>query len=478
MGIRVLIATALPLSLGLPLTAARVSPQTASPPAEPAEVPSHLEAHLEAVPPEALIHPLGDETLDHIVKGLEPARERLLAADLLAAGLHSRVLRVGVASNGALVAALVKLQAGDKQSGLISVADLEQDAAQIVRIAFTALPEVGHLDCWATVPGTREFEDVHRPVFSLSVARDQLAEVLGVSEAPSDVLPHCGCLRLDSLLLRYAIDGPAAVEVHRMSGDLVDGPSLQAYWTQFGQQARQSGELDNVPRAGAVSAIVEGDRARGMVALTIDDGPHPLTTPLMLDVLRRERARATFFLVGENAEQFPELVRMIVRDGHELGNHTYSHIPLSELNPRGIWTQLRGCDLAIEQACGLQPRFVRPPGGDAGELSLRMTDKLGYTTVLWTANTGDWVHVKREAILANALSNIRAGSIILMHQGDLWSLDALPYIIRGIRASGLEVGTVSDVVGTAAGERWDPAELVALARKAHTDTWQAPRADG
>ncbi|MBM3472079.1 MAG: polysaccharide deacetylase family protein [Armatimonadetes bacterium] len=468
MSIWSLIGTILSLSLGLPPDGT-----------QGAEGPSHLDAHLRAQPPGALVRPLGTEDPGTIPKGLEPVPEGALTTALLAQNLHSRLLRVGIASNGWITAGLVKLQVGDKQSELISIRDLQQDVARVITTAFATVPDLAHLDCWATVPGEREFTEYHRPVLSVSVTREEVADLLGSSADPAPLLARCGCVRVDDLLLRYAIDAPDAVGVRQLFGEALQGPSLQDRWTEFGAQARPSGELDNLPREGPVSAIVEGDPASARVALTIDDGPHPLTTPLMLDVLRRWGVHATFFLVGENAEQFPELVRLIARDGHEIGNHTYSHISLTELNPRGVWTQLRGCDQAIEAASGVKPRLMRPPGGDCSELALRVTDHLGYETALWTANSGDWRNHNREAIVANGLSHMRPGSIILMHQGDLWSLDALPYILQGIRQAGLEVGTVSDVVGGDPVARWEPAELVALAKRAHTDPYeQGRRSDG
>ena len=470
MGIWNLIATMLSLGLGLPpepgpgLPAAGVTGAMPRPP-------SHLGAHLAVRPPELLLRPLGDEDPATIVKGFDPGREAALTAALLDAGLHSRLLRVGVVSTGAMTAGLVKLQVGDRQSGLIAVADLQQDVTRVIRTAFATLPELDHLDCWATVPAEREFVAFHRPVLSVSVTQ---AQVLGQPGATDDatLLAQCGGIRLDDLVLQYAVDGVQSLQVHRMPGDVLGGPSLQDEWTQFGAQVRQSGELDALPREGPVTAILGGDPTGGKVALTIDDGPHPLTTPLVLDVLRREGVHATFFLVGENAEEFPELVRMIVRDGHEIGNHTYSHIALNELNPRGVSTQLRGCDRAIERACGVTPRLMRPPGGQCSELALRVTDTLGYTTVLWTANTGDWRNHGREAIVANGLSHLRSGSIILMHQGDVWSLDALPEVIDGIRRAGLEVGTVSEALGSTQAAQWEPTELVALAKRAHTDQYE------
>jgi peptidoglycan/xylan/chitin deacetylase (PgdA/CDA1 family) len=276
---------------------------------------------------------------------------------------------------------------------------------------------------------------------------------------------------VDPLLHRYAIDGPGSAKVHQASGEVLEAPTLADRWTEFGAQAKASGEIDPVPVAGPVGAIVEGDPAGGVVALTIDDGPHPLTTPLTLETLRREGVKATFFLVGEKVEQYPELTRMIARDGHEIGNHTYSHIGLSQLNPRGIWTQLRGCERVLQQAVGVTPTLFRPPGGDCSELSLRVTSRLGYPTVLWTANAGDWARESREAIVANGLSHVRSGSIILIHQGDMWSLEALPYIIQGVRSAALRIGTVTEALGGAGPTQWEPSELLPLAKQAHTDRW-------
>jgi peptidoglycan/xylan/chitin deacetylase (PgdA/CDA1 family) len=473
MSIWTLIGTFVTLGLGVPpdpgpgLAATSLSGTGPRPP-------SHLDSHLGAQPPAALLQPLGDEDPATIVKGYDPAREAALTAALLDAGLHSRLLRVGVFSDGVAAAGLVKLQAGDRQSRLIALADLQQDVACVLRTAFSTLPELSYLDCWATVPGEREFAEVHRPVLTMSVPRAQVAGALAAADDEA-LLAHCGGIRLDDLLLRYAVDGPQSLRAHRLPGEVLGGPSLQDGWVEFGARLRESGELDNVPREGTVGAILEGSGPGGKVALTIDDGPHPLTTPLVLDVLRREGARATFFVVGENAEQFPELVRMMVRDGHEIGNHTYSHLSLSELNPRGVGTQLRGCDRAIEGACGVRPTLMRPPGGHCSELALHMADALGYTTVLWTANTGDWRDQGRAAIVGNALSGLRSGSIILMHQGDLWSLEALPEIIGGIRRAGLEIGTVSEALDGIGASRWEPAELVALSKRAHTDAYEKAR---
>jgi len=430
---------------------------------------SHLAPHLEALPPAGLLRPLGDEKPQSVMKGYDHARERALADALLAAGLHSRLLKVGVASNGSLTAALVKLQAGDKRSGLFAVSDLVADTARVVKVAFARFPEVGHLDLWATVPWQREFKPVHRPVFSVSVGREAVADLIEAPDDPEALLARCGRVRIEEALLDYAIDAADALKVRPAFGDVLAGPALDQDWLQFSARSRSAGELSALISDGPVRAIVRGMSDPRSACLTIDDGPHPLVTPLILDTLRRENVKATFFVVGELVEQYPELVRMIVADGHELGNHTYSHLPLSHLNPRGVWAQLRGCEVAVERACAVKMRWFRPPGGDGTAETLRASDALGYTTVLWTDNTGDWNGLGPTEIVANALQNLRGGGIILMHQDNVESMKALPGIIAGARARGLSLGTVGAVAGDASIEAMRPAELLPLMRQSHID---------
>lgn len=427
---------------------------------------SHLGAHEEAGPPEDLVRALGHEQPETIIKGLDPERERLLVAALLASGLHCRLLKVGVASNGSLTGAIVKLQAGDKQSQLFRLEDIEQDAAVVVRSAFDTLPELGHLDAWVTVPWQRDFEQVHRPVFSLSVARDSVAEHLGHPGETATLLARCGGLRLGPEFAAHAIDGPGSSQVHRLPGEVLEYEALDTVWDRLGAQARESGELDHLRAGELVPAVVRGPGGTGRVALTIDDGPRPLVTAMMLDVLQRENVKATFFLVGEKVEQYPELARMIVREGHELGNHSYSHATLTELNPRGVWTQVRGCDVALERITGVRTRWFRPPGGTCSNVGLQVIEATGHVTALWTDNTGDWrPKVTPEQIVGEALQGLRSGGIVLMHQGDMRNVEALEGFLRGARRKGLEVGTLGTLVGEGEVERHRPSELIPLMQK-------------
>jgi peptidoglycan/xylan/chitin deacetylase (PgdA/CDA1 family) len=204
-----------------------------------------------------------------------------------------------------------------------------------------------------------------------------------------------------------------------------------------------------LPLSVNVQAMIGGTPAGGRVGLTVDDGPHPLITPLFLDILRRENVKATFMVVGEKAEEFPGLIREIVREGHEVGNHTYSHRRFSGLSAAEAYAQMRACSLVVGHLTGESVRFLRPPGGDFGPEALRAARSLDLTLALWTHNSGDWNTADPVAIAANATRNIGDGDIILMHQGDMRSVNALPLIIQRVRARGLQPCRLSDMVSKA-----------------------------
>ena len=193
----------------------------------------------------------------------------------------------------------------------------------------------------------------------------------------------------------------------------------------------------------SVQAIFSGPRDSGLVALTIDDGPHPLVTPLMLDILREAGVRATFFIVGQKIEEFPALARATVRDGHELANHAYSNRRLHELTDDEAWAEIAACKRVVERVTGAPMRFFRPPGGRCSPGGLRAVASFGYTVAFWSRNTGDWRKPPAEVICRNATEGLQAGDVILMHQGDICSVEALPMIIARVRALGLEPTTLA-----------------------------------
>ena len=129
---------------------------------------------------------------------------------------------------------------------------------------------------------------------------------------------------------------------------------------------------------------------------------------------------------------------MIVRAGHEIANHAYSNRRLSALPADEAWAEVSSCDRIIKRITGQRMAYFRPPGGRCSPDGLRAVASLGYTVALWSRNTGDWLKPAPEVIRRNALTGLRAGDIILMHQGEMCSVKALPGMIAGIRAAGLE----------------------------------------
>lgn len=405
---------------------------------------SHLAAHALVLPPVSLTRPLADG--DPQSKGMKPEVEHALLSALHAVGLAHRILRVAVAAEGSAPVALVKVQAGDAQSRVFSLGSLEDDAARVLRAAFDLRERLGHVDFWAVVPEIgADGVEWHRPVFSVTAERG-LYERFAASNAQSarELLARLSAVRYDPVFTQYATDWPVARETMPRTAYVF--PRLADEWSAMEREGR-SGAAGLVGYEARVSVILGGLPDGGKVALTIDDGPHPLITPLYLEILRRENVKATFFVVGEKCEEFPGLVREIAREGHELANHTYSHRRFSTLPPEEVYAEIRGCSRIVGALTGRVMRFMRPPGGDYTVASLEIAERLGMVTALWTHNAGDWTIRVPATIAFHATNQIKSGDIILMHQGELHSLQALPMIISRVRARGLEPARLADIVG-------------------------------
>jgi peptidoglycan-N-acetylglucosamine deacetylase len=193
-----------------------------------------------------------------------------------------------------------------------------------------------------------------------------------------------------------------------------------------------------------------GDRAHAQVALTFDDGPHPVHTPGLLDALAELRAPATFFVVGRDVDAHPELVARMVRDGHELGNHTYGHRYLPLARSRSVEHELRATDRAIVRAAGVIPKLARPPWGGRSPRNVRVFRRLRKRLVLWDVNSFDWKGKPADEVVERVLARVRSGSIILMHEardGGETTIEAVRRLIPALRARGFELVTVSRAIG-------------------------------
>lgn len=187
----------------------------------------------------------------------------------------------------------------------------------------------------------------------------------------------------------------------------------------------------------------EREQTKKCVALTFDDGPDKLLTPKLLSILRHENVRATFYLVGSRVAHASDIVREMKRDGHEIGNHSWSHPDFTRISVSEIHRQIEMTDRAIASVTGEVPRTIRPPYGAVNSRVLGAISP--RQIVLWDVDTHDWRYRVRAWITRAAGTNIRSGSVILMHDIHPTSIAAVPGIIAGLRKSGYSFVTVSEL---------------------------------
>ena len=181
----------------------------------------------------------------------------------------------------------------------------------------------------------------------------------------------------------------------------------------------------------------------GTVALTFDDGPHPVNTPLVLDALAKAGVKATFFVMGSKADRYPEIVARIVREGHSVQNHSYNHTLLSGLSYAVVSSEItRGKD-AVTRAAGYPPRCFRPPFGGVNDTVRSAAAAAGQAVIMWTVDPQDWRQQGRAAITAHVVQNSTSGSIILLHDAtSSETAAAVPGIAAGLREKGLRFVTL------------------------------------
>jgi cellulose synthase/poly-beta-1,6-N-acetylglucosamine synthase-like glycosyltransferase/peptidoglycan/xylan/chitin deacetylase (PgdA/CDA1 family)/spore germination protein YaaH len=201
----------------------------------------------------------------------------------------------------------------------------------------------------------------------------------------------------------------------------------------------------------------QGDPGPHKVALTFDDGPDPAWTPRILEILKEKNARATFFVLGSQVQQYPDLLERIASEGHEVGNHTYTHQNLAVASDEQIDLELNATTRLIEAVTGHSTAYFRPPYNSdgtpcqPGEMrALRVARDLGYLTVTQSIDPDDWERPGADAILARVKDQRPGGSVILLHDagGDRsQTVAALPRIIDYLRARGDVIVPISEIIG-------------------------------
>ena len=184
------------------------------------------------------------------------------------------------------------------------------------------------------------------------------------------------------------------------------------------------------------------------IALTFDDGPHPIYTEKILNILKKYNIKATFFMIGENIIQYTDVAVRVKNEGHEIGNHTETH--RNDLNEKGIMREILECSDVLLNVLDYETSIIRPPEGLLCSPMLECCSLLEYSILLWNVDTRDWALTPPYEIYQNVIENIDSGDIILMH--DYISRrsptrEALELILPKLIEKGYSFVTISELIG-------------------------------
>ncbi|HBZ81396.1 MULTISPECIES: polysaccharide deacetylase family protein [Brevibacillus] len=188
-----------------------------------------------------------------------------------------------------------------------------------------------------------------------------------------------------------------------------------------------------------------------IIALTFDDGPDPGYTPQIAALLKKYEAKSTFFVVGSRVSQYPEVVRSLAQDQHEIANHTYSHPDIRRLSPEQLREEVEKTQEAIHSATGIRPALFRPPGGYYSESIVHTAKQSGFLVIMWSwhQDTRDWADPGVKKIVDKVLNNARNGDIVLFHDyggNRKQTVQALEQILPELKKRGYSFVTVSELM--------------------------------
>lgn len=225
------------------------------------------------------------------------------------------------------------------------------------------------------------------------------------------------------------------------------------FWAQKSSKATANKKVKNIVKTLAKCIlprefiIWQGPVVTKNVALTFDDGPNPNYTERVLDLLSRHKIKASFFVLGKNLERYPDIGKKIVGDGHLLGNHTYSHKKSCEISVKEFDEELNRTKGLIRKISGRDFNYFRYPFGVISFLTLWYCISKHFTTVQWSLDSRDFEHISTKHILANVIDNeAEGGDIILLHDDNEFTLEALPVIVEHFQNKGFKFVTVEEML--------------------------------
>jgi len=183
------------------------------------------------------------------------------------------------------------------------------------------------------------------------------------------------------------------------------------------------------------------------IAMTFDDGPSGPNTPRLLDLAAKKHIKLTFFLIGENAARYPQLVQRELAEGHQVGNHSYTHPDLAKMSDDAVRSEIQKTQDAIINAAGYKPILMRPPyGALTPRQRLWVSSDFGVKIILWDVDPLDWKRPGSSVVAQRIIAGTRPGSIILSHDIHSGTVDAMPQVFDTLLAKGYKFVTVSELL--------------------------------
>ena len=184
-----------------------------------------------------------------------------------------------------------------------------------------------------------------------------------------------------------------------------------------------------------------------VIAITFDDGPHGVNTPRLLDMLKKRNVKATFYVVGNMVKYNPQLLRRMIAEGHEIGNHTVTHGTLSRMSDAGLRKELQDAHDMIVKETGVAPKSMRPPGGAITNNQKKlMLKEFGYPTILWSVDPEDWKRPGASVVTSRLVNGARPGGILLVHDLHAPTVDAMPSALDQLLAKGYRFVTITELI--------------------------------
>jgi peptidoglycan/xylan/chitin deacetylase (PgdA/CDA1 family) len=234
-------------------------------------------------------------------------------------------------------------------------------------------------------------------------------------------------------------------------GLLVSIATAQTGWQPRGDSSQSPGP-SAMPASSAAAKVtysfvhVDGP----YIAMTFDDGPHQTLTPKLLDLAAQKKIKLTFFVLGENVERHPEILKRAVAEGHEIGDHTWSHPNLAKSSQEKVRSELQRTDDLIRQTVGFRPKIMRPPYGSLSAKQREWVhETFGYNVILWDVDPLDWKEPGPAIVARRIISQARPGSIILSHDIHAQTIEAMPGVFDALLAKGFKFVTVSELLSLA-----------------------------